>query len=126
MLNTRSYKKYNNRLNLYKVTKNNNLVGYSNNLILTNKGFLKSPKELFKNNMCLFIALNPQNLIKDIKIISYSGYIITNNKIYYSNLTDKIINSFVLISILHNILKIINSIVYLYYKLFFYIINYNN
>lgn len=126
MLNTRSYKKYNNRLNLYKVTKNNNLVGYSNNLILTNKGFLKSPKELFKNNMSLFIALNPQNLIKDIKIISYSGYIITNNKIYYSNLTDKIINSFVLISILHNILKIINSIVYLYYKLFFYIINYNN
>lgn len=123
MLNTRSYRKYNNLINLYKITKKNNLVGYSNNLLLTNQGFLKSPKELFNYNMCLFVALNLKN-ITNINIISYSGYIITNNNIYNLTLIDKNINSFVLISILHNILKIINSIIFLYYKILLYILNY--
>lgn len=82
MLITRNHKKLNVILrfkNYYKTTK---LLGYSDNLLLTNKGFLKTPNLLFNNNMCLFFNLNNKlSISNEFNLISYKGYLITNYKI---------------------------------------------
>lgn len=114
MLVTRNYKNFNLILRFKKYYKLINLLGYSDNLLLTNKGFLKSPNVLFSNNMCLFFNLE-YNIINEFNLISYKGYIITNHKIIKSivkkknlYLKKKFLRVYLLFHLYNIFIKIIN------------------
>ena len=93
MFTTRNIKRYNNILKLSNKINRFELIGYTDKF--TNQvNFLKSPSELYNNNMCRFINLEENKKYK-LNLISYHLYIISNtvlinnfNNISNSNIYD--------------------------------------
>jgi hypothetical protein len=115
MLVTRNYKNWSVIFRFKKHYKLTKFLGYSDNLLLTNKGFLKSPHVLFSNNMCLFFNI-AHHTTHEFNMISYKGYIITNYKIIksmskkknYLSLKNNFLRIYLLFHLYNIFVKIIN------------------
>lgn len=73
------YNKMKKYINLYN---NYEILGFTDKLYISGKlNYLRTPKCLFKYNLNLFINLNKfiNNNYKDIIVLAYKGYLITNN-----------------------------------------------
>lgn len=88
-------------------------LGFTDKLYISKLNYLRTPKCLFKYNLNLYINLNKfiKNY-KDINVLGYKSYLITNNIIMNREFIQQIklnkVNSLISSIIVYNILIIIN------------------
>lgn len=122
------YNKMKKYINLYN---NYEILGFTDKLYISGKlNYLRTPKCLFKYNLNLFINLNKfiNNNYKDIIVLAYKGYLITNNiinnKEFIHNIKLNKLNSLIINIIIYYIWIIINLLKVIIIKLLL-VKNYN-
>lgn len=123
------YNKMKKYINLYN---NYEILGFTDKLYISGKlNYLRTPKCLFKYNLNLFINLNKfiNNNYKDIIVLAYKGYLITNNiinnKEFIHNIKLNKLNSLIINIIIYYIWIIINLLKVIIIKLLL-VKNYNS